>query len=135
MVESGDVMRMNYKELSDAMFAIKANNIAETYYSFAEAKEKNPIIDSTLPDIEIPTIHEVKAKLSVIQRSRKGFFNISKYPYTRQVLAHYAMLEDPSSLHAVARMEARLENQGSLFGGSSIKDMENKLRDTMVAIC
>ena len=134
MVESGDVMRMNYKELSDAMFAIKANNIAETYYSFAEAKEKNPIIDSTLPDIEIPTIHEVKAKLSVIQRSRKGFFNISKYPYTRQVLAHYAMLEEPSSLHAVARMEARLENQGSLFGGSSIKDMENKLRDTMVAI-
>ncbi|MBQ5746600.1 MAG: DUF4011 domain-containing protein, partial [Clostridia bacterium] len=38
MVESGDVTRMNYKELSDAMFAIKANNIAETYYSFAEAK-------------------------------------------------------------------------------------------------
>ena len=119
MVESGDVTRMNYKEMSDAMFAIKANNIAETYYSFAEAKEKNPIIDSMLPDIEIPTIQDVKAKLAVIQRSRKGFFNISKYPYTRQVLAHFALLENPANLRAIAKMEARLQNQTPFV---SIKD-------------
>ena len=134
MVESGDVMKMNYKALSDAMFAIKANNIAETYYSFAEAKEKNPIIDSMLPDIEIPTIEEVKAKLSVIQRSRKGFFNISKYPYTRQVLAHYALLENPATLHAVAKMEAKLEYPKAIFKGYKAKEMEINLRETMLAI-
>ena len=134
MVESGDVMKMNYKELSDAMFAIKANNIAETYYSFAEAKEKNPIIDSMLPDIEIPTIQEVKARLTVIQRSRKGFFNISKYPYTRQVLAHYALLENPATLHAVAKMETRLEYPKTIFKGQKSKEMEKNLHDTMLAI-
>ena len=134
MVESGDVTKMSYKELSDAMFAIKANNIAETYYSFAEAKEKNPIIDSMLPDVEIPTIQEVKAKLSSLQRSRKGFFNISKYPYTRQVLAHYALLENPTTLHAVAKMEARLENPGVIFKGNKTREMEKNLADTMKAI-
>lgn len=134
MVESGDVTRMNYKELSDAMFAIKANNIAETYYSFAEAKEKNPIIDSLLPDIEIPTIQDVKAKLTSIQRSRKGFFNISKYPYTRQVLAHYALIENPTTLHAVAKMEARLEYPKAIFKGYKTKEMEVKLKETMLAI-
>ena len=134
MVESGEITRMSYKELSNAMFAIKANNIAETYYSFAEAKEKNPIIDSMLPDIEIPTIQEVKAKLSVIQRSRKGFFNISKYPYARQVLAHYALLENPTTLHAVAKMEARLEYPRAIFKGVKSREMEKKLQDTMLAI-
>ena len=134
MVESGDLVRMNYKELSDAMFAIKANNIAETYYSFAEAKEKNPIIDSMLPDIEIPAIQDVKAKLTVIQRSRKGFFNISKYPYTRQVLAHYALLENPANLRTIAKMEARLQRQSPLVSGSSVSEIEKSLSDTMRAI-
>ena len=44
MLESKDVMALNYKELSRAMFAIKANNITETYYStrnFAKTKLKN----------------------------------------------------------------------------------------------
>ena len=133
-VESGDVMKMNYKDLSEAMFAIKANNIVETYYSYALAKEKNPIIDSMLPDIDIPTIADVKSKLSVIQRSRKGFFNITKYPYTRQVLAHYALLENPSTLHAVAKMESKLENPGAIFKGQKAKKMEQNLQDTMRAI-
>ena len=108
MVESKDLMALNFKELSEAMFTIRANNIIDTYYSYALAKEKNPIIDCMRADIDIPTIAEVKQRLSEIQKSRKGFFNITKYPYTRQVLAHYALLENPAALHAVAKMECRL---------------------------
>lgn len=134
MIESKDLVSLNYKTLSDAMFAIKANNIAETYYSFALAKEKNPIIDSMLPDIDIPTIAEVKAKLSEVQRSRKGFFNIAKYPYTRQVLAYYAMLDKPAALSAVAKMECKLENPNSLFRSFKSKAVENSMRETMAAI-
>ena len=134
MLEYKDILSMGYKDMSEAMFAIKANNITETYYAFAQAKEKNPIIDSMLPDIDIPTIAEVKAKLTNIQKSRKGFFNITKYPYTRQVLAHYALLDDPKSLQALAKMECRLENPGSIFMGQKPKEMEEKLRETMIAI-
>ena len=134
MIESKDLISMNYKSLSDAMFAIKANNIAETYYTFALAKEKNPIIDGMLPDIDIPTIAEVKAKLSEVQRSRKGFFNLSKYPYTRQVLAYYAMLDKPAALTAVAKMECKLENPNSIFRTFKSKAVENSMRETMAAI-
>ena len=134
MVESGDLLKMNYKDLSDAMFAIKANNIAETYYSYAEAKEKNPIIDSMLSDIEIPTIQEVKSKLTVIQRSRKGFFNISKYPYTRQVLAHYALLDNPANIRAIAKMEAKLQRQSPSAPTLSVDEIERSMIDTMLAI-
>ena len=134
MAESKDLISMDYKALSDAMFAIKANNIAETYYSFALAKEKNPIIDSMLPDIDIPTIQEVRAKLSEIQKSRKGFFNLSKYPYTRQVLAHYAALDNPASLHTLAKMESKLENPKSIFRGAKSRAVESSMRETLAAI-
>ena len=134
MIQDEKLMALNYKELSDALFAIKANKIAETYYSFLQAKEKNPLIDGMLPDLDIPTLSEVKATLSEIQKSRKGFFNISKYPYTRQVLAHYALLENPAALSAVAKMECKLENPGSIFRGKKSKELEEKLKETMIAI-
>ena len=134
MIGCKNVMALTYKELSNAMFTIKANNISETYYTFAQAKEKNPIIDSMRLDIEIPTIAEVKAKLVEIQKSRKGFFNITKYPYTRQVLAHYALLEKPAAIHTLAKMECKLENPNPLFRGIKSKIVEQKMRDTLIAI-
>ena len=134
MIEYKNVMSLTYRELADAMFTIKANNITETYYSFVQAKEKNPIIDSMRPDIEIPTIAEVKARLTEIQKSRKGFFNITKYPYTRQVLAHYALLENPAALHALAKMESRLENPNPLFRGLKSKIVEQRMKETLIAI-
>ena len=134
MIESRDLMALNYKELSDAMFTIRANNIIDTYYSYAQAKEKNPIIDCMRDDIDIPTIAEVKQRLSEIQKSRKGFFNITKYPYTRQVLAHYALLDNPATLHAVAKMECRLENPNPLFRGFKSKEIEAKMKETLRVI-
>lgn len=134
MLGDKDVLALKFPELSDALFAINANNLSETYYKFIQAKEKNPIIDSMLSDIDIPTIAEVKAKLIDIQKSRKGFFDISKYPYTRQVLAHYALLEDSAAIKNVARMECRLENPKSLFIGEKTKEMEQSFRDTLTAI-
>ena len=134
MIKYKDVMALTYKELSDAMFTIRANNITETYYSFAQAKEKNPIIDSMRHDIDLATIAEVKSKLVEIQRSRKGFFNITKYPYIRQVLAHYAMLEDPATIRTIARVESRLERSGRLFGGASTKEIEGQIKNTLDAI-
>lgn len=134
LLESEELLHLKYEELADALFKIKANNIAETYYSFMQAKEKNPLIDGMLPDIDIPTLSEVKADIAEIQKSRKGFFNIAKYPYARQVLAHYALLEDPDALHSVAKMECKLENPKMLFRGKKTAEMEDKLHETMIAI-
>lgn len=134
MIEEKEVMSLNYESLSRAMFTIKANNIARTYYSFAEAKEKNPVIDSMLPDIDIPTISEVRSKLTEIQKKRKGFFNIAKYPYTRQVLAHYALMDNPKTIYAVAKMEEKLEHPYSLFRGVRSKETAKKLQETMSVI-
>ncbi len=134
MLECKDVMALNYKELSKAMFTIRSRNITDTYYSYALAKEKNPIIDCMRPDIDIPTIADVKAKLSEIQKSRKGFFNITKYPYTRQVLAHYALLDNPATLHSIAKMETKLENPNPLVRGFKCKAVEEKMKDTLEAI-
>ena len=134
MVESGDVLKLNYQQLSDAMFTIRANNITETYYSFAQAKEKNPIIDCMRDDIDIPTVAEVKLRLSEIQKSRKGFFNITKYPYTRQVLAHYALLDNPATLHTLAKMECKLENPNPLLRGFKSREVEEKMKETLRAI-
>ncbi len=129
-----DVMALNYKELSDVLFAVKANNLAETYYNFAVGKEKNPIIDCLHPDVDIPTLADVRATLSDIQRSRKGFFNITKYPYTRQVLAYYAMLDNPKTLHAISKLECKLEYPTALFRGAKEHDIKEKFRETLEVI-
>lgn len=134
LLNSKELLSLDYSELADALFAIKANNIAETYYSFLQAKEKNPLIDGMLPDLDIPTLSEVKASIAEIQKSRKGFFNISKYPYARQVLAHYALLEEPGTLSAVAKMECKIENPKAIFRGKKNKELEEKLLETMAAI-
>ena len=134
MVASKDVMALNYKELSNAMFTIRSNNVADTYYSYALAKEKNPIIDCMRPDIDIPTIAKTKAQLSDIQKSRKGFFNITKYPYTRQVLAYYSMIDKPATLHAVAKMETKLENPNPLLRGFKSREVEEKMKETLAVI-
>ena len=134
LIKSRDVMALNYKQLHDALFAVKANNLAETYFNFATHKEKNPIIDTLLPDIDIPTLADVRATLADIQRSRKGYFNITKYPYTRQVLAHYAILDNQKTVHTVSKMECKLENPTLLFRGEKERCIEEKFNETLEAI-
>ena len=134
MIEDKGLMKLGYKALSDALFAIRAESLAELYYRFVESKEKNPIIEYMLPDLDIRTLSEVKGMLEEAQKKRKGYFNISKYPYTRQVLAHYALLDDPESLEAIVRLEARLESN-KLFGKKKRRAaVERGFRETVTAV-
>ncbi len=126
MVDSYEMMNMNYKELSDALFSIKAKELDEMYYSFAEAKSKNPLIAMMLPDVDIRTLTEVKLELEAAEKKRRGHFNISKYPYIRQVLAHYPSLNDEKNLNAVVKLVARLENQNPML----IKSTEEKILES-----
>ena len=134
LIEQKDIMSLSFKELSDALFAIKAENLGDMYYNFVTAKEKNPVIDSMLPDLDMRTLSEVKGVLDIAQKSRKGLFNITKYPYTRQVLANYSRLDNESGLSAVVKLECKFENPRRLLRGKREKATKQKFLETMSAI-
>ena len=134
MIEDKDVMALNYKELSDALFGIRSMDLAATYYNFMQDKGKNPIIDCTLPDLDIRTLSEVKGELEDIQKSRKGLFPISKYPYCRHILTYYSRLKNEKALDRIVRFENRLEHPFFLFRGKSLETTREQFAETVEAI-
>ena len=134
LLEEKELMSLSYKELSDALFGIRSMDLGKTYYTFLQDKEKNPIIDCTLPDLDIRTLSEVKSELEDIQKSRKGLFAISKYPYYRQVLTYYATLKDEKALDRLVRFENKIEYPFKLFRGRSKRIMTEKFTETLDAI-
>ena len=134
MLECPDILAMNYKELSEALFKIKAKNLSETYYEFAQEKNKNPLIELMLPDVEIHTLGIVRDGLTEAEKSRRGHFNFAKYPYLRQVLAHYNHLDDQKKRRAIVKLVAKLENPDSLFNKKAEEKMSAQFADTVEAI-
>ena len=45
LIKNKEIMSLDYKELSEAIFVIKAKNLEKLYYTFIQDKEKNPLID------------------------------------------------------------------------------------------
>lgn len=134
LIENKDVMSLSFKELSDAMFGIRSMDLGKTYYNFMLDKEKNPIIDCTLPDLDIRTLSEVKGELEDIQRSKKGLFPITNYPYYRHVLTYYARLKSEKVLNKVVNFENKLEYPFKLFRGKSRKCTKEQFVETLEAI-
>ncbi len=133
LLSDKEVLSLNYKEMRDALFAISANNLSQMYYKFIESKEKNPIIDCMLPELDIQTLGEVKGVLSDLQRSRGKYFNIVKYPYTRQVLAQYARMDDEKSFDKIVKLEASLSSS-KRFNGKARREVAEGFRETLGAI-
>ncbi len=134
LIENKDIMALNFKQLNDALFGIKEMNLSEMYYNFMQSKEKNPIIDYTRPDLDIRTLSEVKGELEEIQKSRKGLFPISKYPYYRHVLTFYATLKDTKNIGKIVSLENKLQFPVKFFRGKSKKEMREQFADTLKAI-
>ncbi len=134
LLENKELMALNFKELSDAMFGIRSMDLGATYYNFMQDKEKNPIIDCTLPDLDIRTLSEVKCELEEIQKSKKGLFAISKYPYYRHVLTYYATIKDEKTLDKIVSFENKLEFPIKMFRGRSKKETKAQFVETLEAI-
>lgn len=134
MTEDKPLMSLRYKELSNAIFALEANSLHKMYYNFLEAREKNPLIDTMRPDLDINTLGEVLGLVSEAQKAKKGFFNIKKYPYIRQVLAHYDRMADKDDVHSIIKLECKLENPGALLRGKKERAMEAAFIETAAAI-
>lgn len=129
MLENKRIMSLDYRAMSEALFVIRSKNLQGLYYSYVQAKEKNPLIDYMREDLDILTLSEVKGRLEDVQRSRKGLFNTAKYPYYRQVLAYYYEIKDGKTLDTVVRMAKKV---------GKIRDTEENIRtafsDTVAAI-
>ena len=134
LIENKDVMSLNFKELSDALFGIRSMDLASTYYNFMLDKEKNPIIDCTLPDLDIRTLSEIKCEIEDVQRSRKGLFPISKHPYYRNILTYYPTLKSEKVLKKIVNFENRLEYPIQLFRAKSRKAALAQFTETFEAV-
>ena len=134
LLENTGLMSLNYQQLSDALFVIKNQSLESLYYNFLQDKEKNPLIDHLRQNVDIQTLSDVKATLEEIQKSRKGLFNIAKYPYYRQVLAYYYELADEENLDEAVRMAAKFSAPKKLFRGKLEAEIKKQFRDTVSAI-
>ena len=134
LVENKELMSLGFKELSDAMFGIRSMDLGTMYYNFMQDKEKNPIIDCTLPDLDIRTLSEVKGELEDIQKSKKGLFAISKYPYYRHVLTYYARIKNEKVIKRIVKLENKLEYPFQLLRGRHKKKAQEQFIETLEAI-
>ena len=132
--ENAEIMALDYKELSDALFVIKAKSLEKLYYNFIQDKEKNPLIDHMQPEIDIRTLSEVKGAIEEIQKSRKGFFNTAKYPYYRQVMAYYKELAIEENLDLIVKQECRFRYPGKIFTKKLEIDIKERFLETMEAV-
>ena len=120
MVECPELMRLNYKELSEALFGIRSMNLEKTYYEFVEDREKNPLIDTMLRDIDILTLSEVKGALLDIAKTKRHPFNIGKYPYYRQALAYLPLIDNERNIDRIVSLEVDLERAAGAIGAFSV---------------
>ncbi len=134
MLEHPELIDMDHKSIEEALFAIRAKNLDEMYFKFIQAKEKNPLIDMMRPELDIRTLSEVKGILENIQKSRRAYFNISKHPYIRQVLAYYSQLSDPSALDRVVKMTSKLEHPSSIGAAKHRKMVRREFIETLHSI-
>lgn len=134
LTENAEIMALDYKELSDALFVIRAKDLGKLYYDFVEDKKKNPLIDHMQPELDIHTLSEVKGALDVISKSRKGFFNTAKYPYYRHVMAYYKELSTEENLDVIVKQECKFKHPDKLFTKKYEQNIKEQFTETINAI-
>ncbi len=125
LIEEKDIMSLDYKALSEALFGIREMNLAKMYYDFLQDKEKNPLIDNMQQGVDIRTLAEVKGEIEDVQKTKKGLFSTAKYPYYRLVLAYYYELDDEEHLASVVKMQRKMELPEKKIG---IKKAESEIK-------
>ncbi len=137
LVQNAEIMALDYKALSEALFVIKAKELGKLYYDFVEDKKKNPLIDHMQPELDIHTLSEVKGALEVISKSRKGFFNTVKYPYYRHVMAYYKELTvegGEENLDVIVKQECKFKYPDKLFTKKYEADIKAQFVETINAV-
>ena len=134
MLNHKHLLSLSYKEMSDALFGINSMKLSEMYYNFMQDKEKNPVIDYILPDVDIRTISEVKGSIEEIQKSRHALFSISGHPYYRHVLTYYSKLKSRRNLKRIVNLANKLEHPFQIFRARTRKKTLEQFTTTYDAI-
>ena len=134
LTDNAELMALDYNELREALFVIKAKNLEKLYYDFVEDKKKNPLIDHMQPDLDIQTLSEVKGELETIQKRRKGFFNTARYPYYRHVMAYYKELAIEENLDLLVKQECKFKYPGKIFTKKYEQNIKDAFIETMEAV-
>ena len=134
MLDNKRLLSLNYKEMSEALFSINSMKLADMYYNFMQDKEKNPVIDCMLPEIDIRTLGEVKGSLEEIQKSRLSLFAISRHPYYRHVLTYYSKLKSRRNLKRIVKLANKLEHPFQIFRARAKKKTMQEFVTTYDAI-
>lgn len=134
LIENPQLMALSYKQMTDALFFIRANNLEKIYYEYVEDVEKNPVITQMKTGLDIPTLSEVKSKLEEIAKSRRGLFNTGKHPYFRQALAYYYEIQSKRNLEQVASMTAQLRSRSHIVTRKAVREVRDSLQRTLDAI-
>ncbi len=134
LIENPQIMSLSYKELSDALFVIRANNLDKIYYEYVQDVEKNPVITHMKEGLDIPTLSEVKSKLEEIAKSRRGLFNTAKHPYFRQVLAYYYEIQNRQNLDQVAQMTCQMKSRTHFATRRATRAVKESIQKTLDAI-
>ena len=134
MVLENDIMSLNYTELRDALFNIQSHDLATIYYEFMEKKDKNPLIDNLVEDVDIHTLSEVSGELEYIQKSRKALFDTAKYPYYKQILAHFNAMKSEKALNEIVKFELKQQKVNILFKGKAEENLRAEFNATVEAI-
>ncbi len=134
MIDCPAVMNLNYKELNEALFSIKAKDLEEIYYNYMQDRQRNPLIDHMLPDCDLRTLSEVRGMVETANKNRKGLFNLKNYSYSGQVLAQYSRLPSDEVISSIADTELKLEHPGLLGRSKRRGQIKDKVLETYLAI-
>lgn len=134
LLENKRILKYDYPTLSSALFSIRSMNLARTYYSFMEEMEKNPLISTMKADLDVLTLTEVKERLESLQKSRRGYFNMDKHPYMRQVLAYYPEMKKERTVDKIAKLQRKIDFPRKLFRRGAERRIKEQILETYDAI-
>ncbi len=111
LINSNELLKLDYPTLSDNLRLIKEKNKAELYYKFTESKKSNPFVDCLKDDVDLHTINQSKSKLNKLLNAKVVPFDFSQYPNSRQLISYYVDKKlDINELKPLAKFVAKEAN-------------------------
>lgn len=105
MLTRDEIMSANYPELSLAVENLLGGK-ADIYYNYVETRKRNPFIQHLRRDIPLDTLSIARGRLKDLLKGRTAVFDEGSYPFARQILAHYADINDPAYEKMLVKMLA-----------------------------
>lgn len=99
MLQSKELMDMNFNEISEAQKLIKDKKKDDLYYKFLEKKQINPLIDYIKRDIDIHTLSQAQNLIKSAVSNKFIPFDMTKRPYARDILSYYLEHNDSEDIN------------------------------------